>query len=220
MNKKEKAVILRKRGQSLAEIAEILKISKSTASLWLKSIGISKAGRLRLQNRITKARVKGGQVNHVKKLGDIEKITEFSQKLIKNLKFSKIDYKIFCALLYWCEGSKGGNSVRFINSDPYLIKTFLLFLRLGFQISEDKFRVCLHLHKYHKIEEEIKYWSNITAIHGSKFLKIHQKANTGKRLKDNYHGCASIRYYDVSVLNEIKILYKLLFINNGGVIQW
>jgi hypothetical protein len=218
MNKKEKAIILRKRGQSLAEIAEILKISKSTASVWLQNVKISKAGQSRLRDKVREAQINGGQVKHRQKLASIEKIRNHSQEIIKSLKLSKTDYKVFSALLYWCEGSKDRGAVCFMNSDPSLIKTFLLFLRQGFQIDESKFRVCLHLHKYHQSKQEIKYWSRIAGIASKQFLKIYQKENTGKRQKENYHGCASVRYHDVKVLDELKSLYELLFSKCGRLI--
>lgn len=54
LKEKERAVTLRARGYSLKEISKILIISKSTASLWLRNITLSKKAKKRLLSQILK----------------------------------------------------------------------------------------------------------------------------------------------------------------------
>ncbi|NQU83696.1 MAG: hypothetical protein HQ536_03210, partial [Parcubacteria group bacterium] len=48
---KEKAIKLRKKGYSLKEISEKLKIAKGTASIWLNDVKLSQKAQERLQKR-------------------------------------------------------------------------------------------------------------------------------------------------------------------------
>lgn len=209
-DKKHKAISLRRRGYSLSKISSLLSISKSTASLWLRAVDISPTGKKKLLKTIAKARSKGGQVKHLARLNKERLISTNAHKLPWHFKKSVAEYKFLAALLYWCEGEKKINAVRFTNSDPNLVKLFLRCLHGGFTLNNKKFRVCLHLHAYHNKEKQKKYWSRITGIPTNQFLKIHKKNNTRKRIKDNYPGCVSIRYHDVNVAIELAILQKIL----------
>ena len=62
-------------------------------------------------------------------------------------------------------------------------------------MDSSKFRVCVHLHKYHNKDKEINFWSEITGIPKNQFINPYLKLNGGKRIKINYHGCVSIYYY-------------------------
>lgn len=77
---------------------------------------------------------------------------------------SKDSHKLFCTLLWWCEGNKDNAMIRFTNSDPTLIANFLATLRSGFDIKEEKLRVLMYLHTYHDNEKQKQFWSRITYI--------------------------------------------------------
>ncbi|MBI4812147.1 hypothetical protein HY798_01690 [Candidatus Falkowbacteria bacterium] len=126
--------------------------------------------------------------------------------LVKSIRYerdrAKI-LKIYCALLYYCEGAKSGYYFQFTNSDPELVKVFLSLLRSSFSIDESKFRISLHLHSYHSARKQIGFWSEITQIPKRKFIKPYRKINSGKRMKADYQGCVNIKYYDTKLAREI-----------------
>src|SRR5688500_3339317 len=64
------------------------------------------------------------------------------------------------SMLYWGEGAKSGKSMRFINTDPYMLKLFMRFLREGFNVPDDKIRLRIMSHSTDEKEwERIKqYW--------------------------------------------------------------
>lgn len=78
---------------------------------------------------------------------------------IGNINVDRDYSKMICALLYLCEGEKNSSVLRFVNSDPKMIKTFLLFFRKAYNIDESKFRACLHLHSYHNQTKQ-KYFGS------------------------------------------------------------
>lgn len=200
---------LRKHGYSIKEVASKLNISTSTASLWLRDIQLSS----RAQNRLAKRQILGQYKTRLIKLEQrqIKQNLRFKQvnQLLSNIKITKDLAKLCCSLLYWCEGNKDNDtSLRFTNSDPKLIRTYLSLLRLGFNITESKFRVLMHLHQYHNEERQKDFWFKTTNIPNNQFNKTYLKPNTGTRKHDNYPGCIAISYYDAEVAKEIMAIYN------------
>ena len=118
--------------------------------------------------------------------------------------------KIICAILFWAEGNKDFSHIRFTNSGPKMIKTFLSYFRLSYDLDESKFRACIHLHEYHNSEEMHKYWSEVTSIPLNKFRKAYLKTHTGIRKKEGYKGCLTIYYFDSSIAHELEALYNAI----------
>lgn len=206
---KLKAIQLRKKGFSMEEIHRKLKISKSTASLWSRNVVLNSTAVARIEKLGNAGRKKGEMVRRNKREKLILEIIQNHQKGLKRLPKSIFLNKLFCSLLYWCEGEKRNSSVVFVNSDPILVETFLRLLRSAFSLDERKFRVVLHLHPYHKENKQKKFWSTITKISVNQFNKVYWKNNGGKNLNPNYPGCVSIRYHDHLVEKELQQLWKL-----------
>lgn len=209
---------LREKGYSLKEISEKLFISKSTASVWLRDIKLSKDALIKLKKRNLLGRIKSSNTKRIKRQRIDDSLKKEAFQFLKATNINKNHLKLFCALLFECEGSKdlrGG--IYFSNSDPMMIKTFLTLLRSSFKIEEEKFRISLHLHNYHSILNQINFWSKVTDIPKSQFTKPYQKPNTGKRIKDNYQGCVSIRYYDSKLARKLSSISKIILNNYGRV---
>lgn len=101
--------------------------------------------------------------------------------------------------------------VDFTNSDSDLMRTFLKFFRTGFEVEESKFRVCVHIHEYHDAVTQLKYWSHITGIPHKQFIKSYMKPHTGKQVRENYQGCASVRYHDANMARQLHAIAKASF---------
>ena len=96
------------------------------------------------------------------------------------------------ATLYWAEGwnrdTEGkGHGVCFVNSDPDMIKLFLRFLREIIHVSEDKFRVDIHIYPSINEKSAIRFWSKVTNIPKERFRITQQisRASKGKRPKNS-----------------------------------
>ncbi len=202
----QKAINDRIKGLSYREISHKYQVSKSTTYLWLKEIEVSDNGKKRIKEISRLGMERGAQKNRekaTKKFFEIEK----NCKVLEKANSTKEELKIYLSLLYWGEGAKTGRRLMFINSDPEMIKSYLFLLRKSFPIDESKFRAVLHLHEYH-IEEDLKrYWSKLTGINED-CISIYKKANTGKKIKEDYKGCISVRYGDSKILDEIFIIVE------------
>lgn len=205
----KKAIGLRTDGFSFREISEKLGISKSTASLWLRDVELSKVAQKRIYKLGVDGRIRGNNAVKNRIAAEDGKILANAKKSIDQCDFLGKDLKIVCALLYWCEGGKTEKSqLTFINSDPKLVKYFIDTFRKAFDVDESKFRALIHLHDYHNVNKQLLFWSEITKIPKLQFTKPYNKPNTGKRKKDDYQGCISVRYYGRQIRQEIMFLIK------------
>jgi transposase len=215
---KEQARLLRQNGYSFREISEKFGIAKSTAGLWCRKERVTSEGLKRLKKLGDDGRLRSIETIKEQQRVILENIDQ-NCTVLKNKNYSKDEYKLFLALLYWGEGAKTSNSVDFINSDPAMIKLYLWLFRNSFVINEDKFRVRIHLHNYHNQTEMIDFWSSITAIPKNHF-SIYNKPNTGINKRPGYKGCLSIRYGDSRIIKEVFLIMKRLenFPNIAGLV--
>ncbi len=109
-------------------------------------------------------------------------------------------------MLYWAEGFKSeGSTVDFANSDPKMIKLFLVFLRNSFTIDESKLRIYLYCYSNQDVSELIKYWSALCNIPQDQFSQPYIRKDFNplqKRVMK--HGLIHVRYNDKRLLSEIK----------------
>lgn len=207
---KQQAIVLRKKGFSIIQIAKKYNLAKSTVSLWVSSIPLPRNITLQLKNRELKGREKGWAVMKARrKLAQIEYEKEAKKLLrtIRPLKNKKL-LQLLCAIVFWCEGSKRNvTDVRFTNSDPALIRLFLYAFRSAFSVDESKFRALIHIHEYHFVLKQTLFWSKITGIPLTQFTKAYIKPHTAIRKRDNYPGCISLRYGDARIAKRLNALY-------------
>ncbi len=206
---KQQAIKLREKGCSFSEISNQLKVSKSTVSVWVSHVALSLRAKKILESKFTKGQL-ASQETCKKLMKEKElKASEFAHVVLRSLDFGKSSLLLLCAMIYWCEGTKSTHDpVVFMNSDPQLMATFLKLFRTSFKLDEKKFRVCVHLHEYHKKEKQLNFWSKTLTIPRSQFFKPYQKVNSGKYKKEGYEGCASVRYYDVDVARRLQSVAK------------
>ena len=212
---KKNATMLRKKGFSLTEISEQLSISKSTASVWLSYIELSLQAQKRLEKKRILGQYKTVLLKRKVRIDQKQKAEEKATTDIRKLTMSQELWKLFCALLWWCEGNKDTSMIRFTSSDASLIQNFLYTLRSGFSIDESKFRALVHLHTYHDNTLQRRYWSKTTGIPLQQFHASFQKKNTGIRTKEDYQGCVAISYYDAKIAKELEALYNAFTLSRG-----
>jgi len=210
-----KARQLRQKGYSLNEISRVLRVSKSSTSLWVRNIWLSSKAKKKIIARFTAGQLASQETKR--------RQTKEKEREAQNLAITTLSYyssnlhinKIICAMINHCEGSKIiKDGIRFSNSDPLLIATFLKLFRSSFNLNEKKFRICVHLHDYHDKDTQLKFWSKIANIPLYQFIKPYMKKNSGRYKKEGYQGCVSIRYADSRIAREFKAI-ALEFMNRG-----
>ncbi len=210
---------LRQQGCSFREISEALGVSKSTASLWLRDVKLSFLAIKTLEEKKTNGRSKGNDTQKEKLLQKEKDIRVLAVRYTEETPFSQEQAKGICALLYGCEGTKNGTRVAFVNSDPDLVRFFLLLFRKAFLVDEKKFRVQMHLHEYHNEKQQLQFWADITGIHEEQFSKTFQKKSGKKNIREGYQGCISVRYNSADVQRELVSVYREILKRGQGVIE-
>lgn len=198
---------MRREGNSLLSISKTLCISKSTASLWLRSEAnrglYGKMSRHEWMHYIqsrSKACAEKRRIIHQEKIANLAKVE--ASLLRPSLKMRKV----ILSMLYWAEGAKRYDAViSFANTDPKLCLTFITLLRQCYLVDELKFRLMLHLQIQHNESEQKTFWSQLLSVPLTQFTKTiwKKKPNSGKRYRQNYHGICFVRYNSVELQREL-----------------
>jgi transcriptional regulator with XRE-family HTH domain len=148
----------REQGLSVKEIARRIGVSQSSVSVWVRDIDLSddQHAVLRLHNKIYDGQRKGRAIAAANRRAERRAAQE------RGRLFARRDDRLFTAgcMLYWAEGGKDRNQVRFSNSDPEMVSFFVSFLRLCFGLSDAEIKVTCHLyadHAEHQHEIE-RFW--------------------------------------------------------------
>ena len=121
---KSKARKLRTRGLSIKEIEKKLKVSRSSVSLWVRDVKLTKKQIEKLYVNKKTGSLKGSYIAAINKIKRKKELTktmmEDGEKEVGNI--SNRDKFITGIAMYFAEGTKNSNNVSFSNSDPRSIK--------------------------------------------------------------------------------------------------
>ena len=172
---------------SMAQIAEKLKLSPSTIRYWLDKNNI-------------KRRTRSEAIND----WYLTKFHKIPFQLKDRLSDDEKTLKTAGIMLYWGEGAKSGNVVKFTNSDPYMIKLFLKFLRGICGIDEKRLKALLHIYPDHNEKELLLFWAEKTKIPKERFYKSYlHVGKKGTYKQKSKFGTLTVNYPD-------KRLFKLI----------
>lgn len=200
LNLRPKALKLRRRGYSIADIARTLKISESTASLWCREVILSKDQKKKMEKRTNKKLKRFFKMVEKQKQKRVLQKKLLIKKSVKELgKISKRDIFIAGVALYWAEGfkHKAEGRIGFCNSDPAMIKFMINFLISHFRIKMEEISPRLTINESFKNRERkiIEFWADYLKIPASQFTKsFYQKVKLVKIFEnpENYHGVLRI----------------------------
>lgn len=192
---RETAVAMRAEGRSYREIREVVGVSKSTLSLWLRDVPLTEEQQQALAVRgptAARARAENNRQVAARRRAQVQaearaQITELSES------------ELFVAgvVAYWAEGAKNkpwrhGQGVVFVNSDPALIILFMRWLELVGVVA-DRLRFRVMIHESADPAGALRYWSHVVGApvdaFGSTTLKSHNPRTVRRNVGDHYHGC-------------------------------
>ena len=215
---KIKAILLRKKGKSIGEIAHKINISKSIVSKWCRDIALTKNQIDHLHKKMLVGSYRG-RMKFLEKVREIRKkeTARLQQEGIKEIgAINKRDILIAGTALYWAEGTKTLNAEQtsFSNSSPKMILFILKWFQEVFGVTRDRFVIQIRINKIHRnrTKEVEGYWSKVTDLPRKQFTKtILIKTNNKKIYSDNkYYG--TVR---VSVLKGTQLRRKILGLIEG-----
>jgi hypothetical protein len=225
LNKKQKAIELRKLGKSLNEIAVDLKIPKSTLSGWLKNVKMS----LRLRKALSQkrldalviAREKSAICHKQERLKRMEVIEKEASLFLNGVNLTRTMAELIFSSFYLAEGAKRRGSFEIANSNPEILSGFWKLMKILYPLDFKRVRCHLYLRQDQSEKEFKKYWSNILDIPESQFIKSQFDKRAVTATRENYKGVCCIYYNDVNLQKRAiaigeELLKKLKIINNLG----
>ena len=198
---------MRFEGRSYREIREVVGVSKSTLSLWLRDVPLTNDQRQALALRGPEAASLRAADNRAL----AARRRSFIQSQARDQLGELHESELFVAgvVAYWAEGAKNkpwrsGQSVKFMNSDPELIRLFLAWLRL-IEIPKDRLVFRVHIHESADATGAITYWSGVVDAPVSQFgnctIKKHKPKTVRKNVGPDYHGCLLVYVRNSAALN-------------------
>jgi hypothetical protein len=202
---RSEAVALRRAGRTRRQIKEALGlIGNSTLNELLRDEPLPESARRALGRDYEKSRRLAAE--GVRRYWNGERqAREASRTAISSAAAAEIgqvsdrEIRIAGAIAYWCEGAKSkpyrrDEQVRFINSDPALIRLFLKFL-YNAGVRQDRLRYRVHIHESADVGAATRYWENLVAAEAGQFTKPNIKRHRPRTVRyksGTYYGSLQI----------------------------
>lgn len=204
---RETAVAMRKEGRSYREIQDVVGVSKSTLSLWLRDVPLTEEQQRALAMRGPAATHKNSQAARANATRRRSVVQTTAKAQITHL--SESELFVAGVVAYWAEGAKNkpwrsGTRVRFMNSDPRLVRLFLSWLCL-IGVSSDRIAFRLQIHESADVEQALRFWAESLGTTRAAFLNTTLKRHNPKTVRSNvgdtYHGCLCVEVRRSADLN-------------------
>ncbi len=192
---RQTAVAMRQEGRSYREIREVVGVSKSTLSLWLRDVPLTDEQQRVVGARGPTATRRNAQAARVNATRRRVQVQAAARNQITHLHESELF--VAGVVAYWAEGSKNkpwrfGQPVIFINSDPGFIQLFLRWLAL-IGVAPERLQFRLMIHESADVASALQYWSAVVDTPAEAFgktqLKRHNPKTVRRNVGEDYHGC-------------------------------
>ena len=215
--KKDARRLRKEEGMAVGKIADKLGVSKSSVSLWVRDIELTDKQKTILvaNNPIYNAQLRGSDRNKDSSRARREGWMAEGEDLLE----SQDPLLVVGCMLYWAEGSKGQNSVVFVNSDAQMIKLFAKFLIEGMGVKEDNILVSVNCFTdIHSLEEIEAYWLSILELSKTNIRKAtvnyHSSYSHKKRSGKLPFGTCRLAVHSTEILQKMyggieKLKYSL-----------
>ena len=217
---KPKIIELRKSGKTYGEIIKIVgrNIPKSTLSDWCGKVYLNSKQRKIIDKKIKDNCKKGMEVawivNKERRKKYLKSVVDRNKYLVKIFKDKNVG-KIALSMLYLGEGTKGldRGSLRFGNSDPFIISLFLNLIRKCYKVDEKKFRCTILCRADQNTSDLEEFWIKTTKISKTQFYKTRVDPRTiGKpSQKLDYKGVCVIDYFSADIFLVLIQIPKTIF---------
>jgi transposase-like protein len=194
----------REEGRSVKELAALLGVSRSSISLWVRDIELTAEQREALRRRMG-GRIDGSRANAVVALA---RRRTYQAEGRARAREGDLLHAAGC-MLFWAEGSRGRNTVDFVNSDPAMIRVFVGFLRACYAVPDSKITLTCnlfadHAARQHEIED---FWLNLVGVPRTRLRKSsvnrYSKYSQKKRRNKLPYGTCRIKVCDTRLAQNL-----------------
>lgn len=211
IEERDQAISLREKGKTYNEILSVIPVSKSTLSLWLRDIGLTKSQSQRITKLKHESQLRGAAARKRTRIDATTEIFNDSKKTLGI--FSKRDLFILGIGLYWAEGTKEKTyrpsvPVEFANSDPEMIRIYMKWIKMFLNVKNENIQLILHIHqnRLQELDSFKLFWAKVTGLDLKNFASIvvkkHIPKTKRKNISDTYKGLLAIRICRSTILNR------------------
>jgi transcriptional regulator with XRE-family HTH domain len=149
-------------GASIKEIARMTGAAQSSISRWVRDIELTDEQRAVLIRRAADGLVKGQTMNAALR----REARWLAQEEGRVVARRRDPMFVAGCMLYWAEGGRARNQLKFTNSDPEMVRFFVTFLRTHFNVADADIRITCnlfadHLEQQRQIEQ---FWLNVASL--------------------------------------------------------
>lgn len=207
IEKRIRALELRRQGKSYSQIKSELIVSKSSLSLWLRDhpLPLERIRELRDWNAERIENCRNTKQRHREER--LKLVYDSANKTL--LPLTKKELFLTGLFLYWGEGGKTQRfGISLSNTNPKVIKFYIKWLVACLGVSREKMKVRLHLYKDMSVNDEIAFWSSELGMSRKNFGKPYIKSTTlrGLTFKGIGHGTCNLvvngrDYYEKTMMS-------------------
>lgn len=213
-NLKPKAVALRREGNSIGSIENMLGIPRSTLSGWFRSVSLTKRQQAKLKKQsdqgLVKARVVAVRWHNTQKSARLKEAAEMGSEVLKRIPNDTATLELALAFLYLGEGTKTHAGTSLGSSDIRIAKFFVQCMKKIYAVPIEKIKCYLHLRADQNSEKMKRYWSKELLLPLANFGKASiDKRAAGKTTYPHYKGVCLIE------CGRVDIQRRLMYIANG-----
>jgi len=168
--------IRRDEGAPIKEIARRVGVAPSSVSRWVRDIKLTPDQEHELLRRNP---AYNRQLSGTTKQAANRRTERLAfQEEGRNLARRADSCHVAGCMLYWAEGEKDRNSLRFYNSDPEMVRFFVFFLKKYFDLGDEEIRITCnlfadHLHQQREIEQ---FWLDVAQLPRRSLCKSYVNA--------------------------------------------
>ena len=212
---KDKALEMRRRGESLGAIEATLGIPRSTLNGWFKHILLTKEQKNELDRRwrqalvtARKGAVKWHREQKAVRLAESKRQAQAVYETIDKNNLTSLEVAL--AFLYLGEGFKRDGNFGLGNSDSKILRFYVRALRKLYGVQPEAFRAELHL-RADQDEKRLKiFWSKQLEIPLSCFrYVVKDKRTVGRPTYKGYNGVCSLTGGGVEIQRRLLYLAEM-----------
>jgi transcriptional regulator with XRE-family HTH domain len=175
----------RDHGLPIKEIARRVGVSTSSVSVWVRDVELSteQHAALRALNPAYNRQVSGQAIAAANRRAERVGYQEQGRLLARRAE----TLHVAGCMLYWAEGAKGRNQLRFTNSDPEMARFFVRFLLTYFDLRPEDIRITCNLFADHAVRQRQieQFWLATLGLPESSLCKsvvnVYSKYSKRKR---------------------------------------
>jgi transposase-like protein len=199
--------IRRQEGAPIKEIARRVGVGASSVSRWVRDIELTPAQEQELlrRNPAYNRQLSGTAVQAANRRA--ERIAY--QEAGRSLALQGDSCHVAGCMLYWAEGEKDRNALRFYNSDPEMVRFFVFFLKTYFDLRDEEIKITCnlfadHLHRQREIEQ---FWLDVAQLSerslGKSYVNVYSKRSKKKRTNRLPYGTVRVTVSRTRVIQSI-----------------